>query len=137
MEVKRNLSHEPAETENPNKNDDDEELQSDQLQGVPNWLQEFRHGLVDESVDEHRDASSSSHELPMESRAKAVSGKHSIFTHFPKDRNCDICQRTTITRAPCRRRNGGAVLRAENLRDLITADHKVLSENCESRNNHR
>ena len=42
-----------------------------------------------------------------------------------------------ITRAPCRRLNGGAVLRAENFGDLITADHKVLSEGCESRNNHR
>ena len=27
--------------------------------------------------------------------------------------------------------------RAENFGDLITADHKVLSESCESRNNHR
>ena len=42
-----------------------------------------------------------------------------------------------ITRAPCRRRNGGAVPRAENFGDLTTADHKVLSYNCESRNNHR
>ena len=32
---------------------------------------------------------------------------------------------------------GGAVPRAENSGDLITSDHKVLSENCESRNNHR
>ena len=56
---------------------------------------------------------------------------------FPEDRNCEICQRTKITRAPCRRRNGGAVPRAENVGDLITADHKVLSDNCESRNNHR
>ena len=30
-----------------------------------------------------------------------------------------------------------AVLRAANFGDLITADHKVLSDNCESRNNHR
>ena len=29
------------------------------------------------------------------------------------------------------------VRRAENFGDLITADHKVLSDNCESRNNHR
>ena len=63
--------------------------------------------------------------------------KHSVKTHFPKDRNCEICQRTKITRAPCRGRNGEAVPRAENIGDLITADHKVLSENCESRNNHR
>ena len=32
---------------------------------------------------------------------------------------------------------GGAGPRAENFGDLITADHKVLSEGCESRNNHR
>ena len=63
--------------------------------------------------------------------------KHSVFTHFPEDRNCEICHRTKITKAPCRRRNGGAVPRAENFGDLITADHKVLSDNCESRNNHR
>ena len=37
--------------------------------------------------------------------------------------------RGQITRAPCRRRNGGAVPRAENFGDLITADQKVLSEN--------
>ena len=55
----------------------------------------------------------------------------------PKVRNCEICKRTKITRVPCRRRNSGAVLRAENFGDLITADHKVLSDNCESRNNHR
>ena len=55
----------------------------------------------------------------------------------PKDRNCEICHRTKITRAPCRRRTGGALLRAENFGDLIAADHIVLSDNCESRNNHR
>ena len=64
-------------------------------------------------------------------------GRHSVYTHFPQDRNCEICQRTKITRAQCRRRNGGAVPRAANFGDLITADHKVLSDNCESRNNHR
>ena len=58
--------------------------------------------------------------------------KHS-FVHNLKDRNCEVCLRTKNTRAPCRRRIGGAVLRAENFGDLITADHKVLSEGCESR----
>ena len=37
----------------------------------------------------------------------------------------------------CRRRNGEAVPRAANFGDLTTADHKVLSDTCESRNNHR
>ena len=81
----------------------------------------------------------SSHEASLEPTFKRREDlcKHSVFTHFPKDRNCQICQRTNITRAPCRRRNGGAVPRADNFGDLITADHKVLSDNCESRNNHR
>ena len=82
---------------------------------------------------------SSSHEASLEPTFKRREdlGKHSVYTHFPKDRNCEICKRTKITRAPCRRRNGEAVPRAVNFGDLITADHKVLSDNCESRNNHR
>ena len=42
-EAQGNLSHEPAETENPTKNEDNEKLQSDQLRDVPDWPQEFRH----------------------------------------------------------------------------------------------
>ena len=64
-------------------------------------------------------------------------GQTQCLFSLPKDRNCEICQRTKITRAPCRRRIGGVVTRAENFGYLITADHKVLSEGCESRNNHR
>ena len=85
---------------------------------IPEWLQEFRKNLVDD-------------EIPLQG------GSHTSSTHFPKDRNCEICKRTKITRAPCRRRKGEAVPRADNFGDLITADHKVLSDNCESRNNHR
>ena len=82
---------------------------------------------------------SSSHEVFLEPTTKRREDlvKHSVYTHFPKDRNCEICKRTKITRAPCRRRSGGAVLRAENFGDLITRDHKVLSEKSESGNNHR
>ena len=105
---------------------------------IPEWLQEFRENLVDDEVPEHKDShASSSHELSLEPTRSADLGKHSVYTHFLEDRNCEICKRTKITRAPCRRRNGGAVLRAENFGDWITADHKVFSENCESRNNHR
>ena len=98
-------------------------------------LQEFREILVDDEVPERRGShASSSHEVSLEPTFKRREdlGKHSIYIHFLKDRNCEICQRTKITRAPCRRRNGGAVPRAEKFGDLITADHKVLSEGCES-----
>ena len=82
---------------------------------------------------------SSSHEASLEPTPKRREDlcKHSVHTHFPKDRNCKICQRTKITRAPFRRRNGEAVPRAANFGELLKADHKVLSDNCESRNNHR
>ena len=102
---------------------------------IPEWLQEFRENLVDDGVPEHRDSHAcSSHEVSLEPTCKRHEelGKRRVYTHFPKDRHCKICQRTKITRAPCRRRNGGAVPRAENFGDLITADHKVLRENCES-----
>ena len=63
--------------------------------------------------------------------------KHSIYTHFPKERNCDVCLRTKITRVPCGRRDEGSIPRAVKFGDLIIADHKVLNEGSESQNNHR
>ena len=95
---------------------------------------------VDDRVLERRDShASSSHEPSLKPTiARSVDlDKHSDYTYFPEDRNCEICQVTKIRRAPCRRRIGGAVSRAEKFGDLITADHQVLSEGCESRNNHR
>ena len=108
---------------------------------ISEWLQEFREKVVDGEIHEHEDShASSSHEVsllePTFKRREDLC-KHSVYTHFPKDRNCEICQRTKITRAPCRRRIGGAVPRADNFGDLITADNQVLSDTCESRNNHR
>ena len=104
------------------------------------WLQEFRENLVDDRVPEHRDShASSSHEPSLEpALARSVDlGKHSVYIHFPKDRNCEICQRTKTTRAPCRRRTGEALPRAEKFGAMITADQKVLNEGCESRDNHQ
>ena len=121
-----------------NKNEDLEQVRRNPYSDIPEWLQEFRENLVDERVPEHRDShASSSHEPSLEPVRSVDLGKHSVYTHFPKDRNCEICQRTKITRAPCRRRIGRVELRAENFGDLITADHKIVSEGCESRNNHR
>ena len=107
---------------------------------IPEWLQEFRENLVDDEIPlQGGSHASSSHEASLELTTKRREdlGKHSVHTHFPKDRNGEICKRTKITRASCRRRNGEAVPRAEKFGDLITADHKVPSDNCESRNNHR
>ena len=76
---------------------DNEGVRRDPLRDLREWLVEFKGNLVDDSVPEHRDASSSSRELPSEPRAKLVSGKHS--THFLRDRNFDICLRAKIYKA--------------------------------------
>ena len=107
---------------------------------IPEWMQEFTENLVDYDIPLHgKSHASSSHEASLEPTAKRRDdlGKHNVHSHFPKDRNCEICKWTKITTSPCRRRNGEAVPRTVNFGDLITADHKVLSDNCESRNNHR
>ena len=85
------------------------------------------------------DISSSSHQPPIEPRAcvEPGFGEHSVYTHLPKDPNCAFCLKTKITRAPSRRRANAVMPRAAIFGDLITADHKVLSEESESRNNHR
>ena len=79
---------------------------------IPEWLQEFRENLVDDEIPlQGGSHASSSHEASLEPTTKRREdlGKHNVHTHFPKDRNCEICKRTKITRAPCRRRNGEAV----------------------------
>ena len=120
------------------KKKDNVPVQGDLLGDLPQWLEEFTEHVVDEGVSVSLDTpASTAHDSDSEPSRKVVSRKHSIFTHFRKDRHCEVCKRTKITMAPCKKRTGDAVPRAENFGDLITADHKVLSEGCESRNNHR
>ena len=69
---------------------------------IPEWLQEFRENLVDDEIPlQGGSHASSSHEVSLEPTTKRREdfGKHSVYTHFPKDRNCEICKRTKITRA--------------------------------------
>ena len=80
---------------------------------IPEWLQEFMEILV-----------------------RMLFRVDNVHTHFPTDRNCEICQRT--------KSHGSCAVDAlvephfvQKKGDLTTADHKVLSDNCESRNNHR
>ena len=85
---------------------------------------------MDDRVPERRDShASSSHGLSFEPTRSADLGKHSVFTHFPNYRNCEICKRHQ--NAEGHRAEdvlAKSVLRSENFGDLITADHKVLSE---------
>ena len=64
---------------------------------IPEWLQEFRENLVDDEIPlQGGFHASSSHEASLEptTERREDLGKHSVYTHFPKDRNCEICKRT-------------------------------------------
>ena len=70
---------------------------------IPEWLQEFMENLVDDEIPlQGGSQASSSHEASLEPTTKRREdlGKHNVHTHFPKDRNCEICKRTKSTRRP-------------------------------------
>ena len=57
---------------------------------IPEWLQEFSENLVDDEIPlQGGSHASSSHEASSEPTTKRREdlGKHSVYTHFPKDRN--------------------------------------------------
>ena len=113
----------PSRTQNKNKKRDDRRDSDDRLRDLPEWLEECTDSLEDTEVpaSAHR-SQDSGPERPTKVGSK--SRKHSIFSHFPKDRDCEVRLRTKMTRA------GEAS-------DMITADHKVLNKGGESGNNHR
>ena len=125
-----------SKTQNKNLKRGDSRDADDCFRDLLEWLEECTDNLED--TEEHAPAHICQ-DSDSESPANVVSKsrKHSIYTHFPKDRNCDVCLRTQMTRAPCRRRTGEAPPQAEKLGDLTTADHKVLNKESESRDNHQ
>ena len=72
----------------------------------------YEESLIDRRIEKlWRTHASTSRESDQEFSRKVVSGKHCILT----DRNCEVCKRTKITRAPCRKRNGDAAPRGKML----------------------
>ena len=69
--------------------------------------------------------------------SKALTGKHCLFTHFPKDPNCEICKRTKVTRAAGIRNSQCHMFLATKFGDINEAHHKVFNEEEEPRNNQR
>ena len=118
-----------------NKNKDDHEARGDPLRDLQEWSEEFNDNSVEEEASTTEAAGSLEPGIP--EPLPVEYGKHNVYRHFPKDRNCEVCGRTKITRAPCRKRTSIQVPRAEHFGDLITADHTVFNEECESRNSHK
>ena len=78
------VNHEPANEMNT----------EDPTQGILVWFQPSTVNLED--LETHVPAHPSEREGDA-SKVETQKRKHSIYTHFPKDRNCDICLRTKIT----------------------------------------
>ena len=99
-------SGQPEETQankhpKPNKKENTIERGNSLNSEIPEWLQEFRENLVDDEIPlQGGSHASSSHEAFLEPTTKRREdlGKHSVYTHFLQDRNCEICKRTKITR---------------------------------------
>ena len=92
----------------------------DPTQGIPVWLQSVTVNLED--LEAHVLAHSSERansDLEGEaSKVETQKRKHSVHAYFRKN------QKRSIPRS-------------EKYGDLTTAEHKILSEGCESRSNHR
>ncbi|MDP7560267.1 MAG: DNA cytosine methyltransferase, partial [Planctomycetota bacterium] len=66
--------------------------------------------------------------------------KHNIWTHFPKDMECEICRSCKTCRAHCRSREPGAADALPipvNFADALTADHAIINEDDKSREEDR
>ena len=103
-EPRGNPLHRP--TGNKNKNEGRQEVQSDLLHDLPDCLQEFKENLVDErnpsepwrnllSLDiEKLPVLLMNHQWSREQKWNQVWVSISVYKHFPKDPNCDVCLKT-------------------------------------------
>ena len=87
-EISERLLNKPTKTAKPKKNENHEQVREDPYYSdIPEWLQDVRENLVDDTVPERRDThASTSHELSLEPTRSVELGKHSVYTHFPKAR---------------------------------------------------
>ena len=113
----------PTKNTKPSKNENHEKEQGNPLcSDIPEWLREFRENLVDDRVPERRDSHASSSREPSSEPTPARSvdlGKHSSLK----------TESTRFVRGP--------KLQGPRAEDAVADPYLVLSESCESRNNHR
>ena len=127
------------ETHNKTKNEDIDKARRSPLRDLPERLEEFNKISWTKKLPHqamHPQAFLVNHFVKI-LREQWYRSQHSIFTRIPKDRCCEVCEKTEITRAQSGKRTGNQVPRKEKFGDLIAADHQVLSEKRESRDNQR
>ena len=90
--------HDSPKTHNQNQKRDNDGASGNRLRDFSEWSEEFTENLADTEVSAPAHIS---HDSDSERPTKVASRKHSIFTHFPEDKNCDACLRTKMTIVPC------------------------------------
>ena len=103
------------------------------LQNLPEWLEDSTENLKDTEVSALADTS---HDSDSERPTKVAPRKHSIYTHFPEDPNCEVCKRTQNYKGTLQKTQSRSSISGRSL-VTMTTDHNVFNEGCESRNNHR
>ena len=87
---------------------DNNRASENRLRDLMEWLEEFTDISKTEvpalSKTEVPAPAHISHDSDLERLTKVACRKHLFLTHFPRDRNCEVCLRTKMTRAPCRKR---------------------------------
>ena len=69
----------------------------DLLRDFPEWLEGFTDNLEDTEVHAPAHISQDS-DSRRRTKVVSKSRKHCSYTHLPKDRNCEFCLRTKMTR---------------------------------------
>ena len=136
--IEHRVQHDYGETEailrkskNKNQKKSTNQATRSRLRDIAEWLEEFTDNL---EVTVVQAPANTSHDS--ESPAKVATRKQSIYTHFPKDRNCNLQENQDYEGSL----PGSALTKqffGQKIGDLITADRMVLNEEGESRNNHR
>ena len=107
---------------------------------IPEWLQEFSENLVDDEIPlQGGSHASSSHEASLEPTTKRREdlGKQCFVLISPNTEISTSVKRPKLQGPRADNAMAEPYLVLKNFGDLITADHKVLSDKCESPNNHR
>ena len=83
-----------------NRKKDNSRDADDPLGDLPEWLEEFTDNPEDTEVPA---SANTSHDSDSGRPAKVAARKHGSYSHFPEDRNCEVCLRTKMSRAVCRK----------------------------------
>ena len=90
----------PAKTKADSEHDSDGDDENDMSQPLPKPVLPVQEPPPSPSEMKRPPLSPKAKKLASPNRLK-YKGAHNVFTHFPRDENCEVCRRATTTRARC------------------------------------